>query len=67
MTDETIARTVDLTKEGADGLGQFIAQCFDNDASDQAFVEIETDDGVVITKAELVFDGDFYRLRLSGL
>lgn len=66
--DEETVRSADLSSSGGAGaLVEFISSVFDKEAAGQPFIEIETDDGVIIDKAELIFDGEFYRLRLSGL
>lgn len=68
---EKIERTADLTEAGADALYDFIAAFHDNEGKNQAYLEIELDDGTVIDKAQIVaesFGGEtIYRLRLSGL
>lgn len=66
---EKVVRSVDLSEAGADALFDFIATFHDNEGKSQAFLEVETDDGLVIEKAELIaetFGGDTtYRLRLT--
>ena len=66
MTEKVI-RSIDLVDAGADGLREFIASVMDNEAKAQPYVPMETDDMVIIDKVELVFDGEGYNLRFSGL
>lgn len=71
-TDEKIIRSVDLSQEGADKLLDFIHEFHNNEGKNQAFLEVQLDDGTVIGKVELVgetFDDDetIYVLRLSGI
>lgn len=66
---EKVVRTADLTEAGADALFDFIAEFHENEGKNQALLEVETDDGIIVEAAELIaetFGGETtYRLRLK--
>lgn len=68
---EKIERSTDLSECGADGLFDFIHEFHEKEGKNQAYLEIELDDGTIIDKAQIIaetFGGEtVYRLRLSGL